>query len=39
MVKNKASHSTGGARTGFGREKYDITLKIYIGPWAMIAEL
>ena len=36
--KNNASHSTGGARTGSGRKKHDITLKFYIGPWAMVRE-
>ena len=34
--KNKVSHSTGGARTGSGRKRHDITLKFYIGPWVIV---
>ena len=36
--RNKARHSTSGARAGSGRKKHDITLKIYIGPREMVGE-
>ena len=36
--RNKASHSTGGARVGSGRKKHDIILKFYIGPQEMVGE-